>query len=76
MKRYGKSAGSPAVSGVNGVFDNMIPVRNSYASQHLPRAMLLTYPMPAMVAVPVSRVVRLRQAHLFLDSRGALVGRR
>ena len=30
---------------VNGVFDNMIPVRNSYAlSEHLPRAVLLTYP--------------------------------
>ena len=30
---------------VNGVFDNMIPVRNSYMlSEHLPNAMLLTYP--------------------------------
>ena len=29
----------------NGVFDNMLPVRNSYAlAEHLPRAMLLTYP--------------------------------
>src|SRR5271156_1641192 len=30
---------------VNGIFDNMIPVRNSYMlSEHLPNAMLLTYP--------------------------------
>jgi hypothetical protein len=30
---------------VNGVFDNMIPVRNSYMlSEHLPNAMLLIYP--------------------------------
>jgi len=30
---------------MNGVFDNMIPVRNSSAlGEHLPRAMLLTYP--------------------------------
>ena len=30
---------------VNGVFDTMIPIRNSYAlGEHLPRAMLLTYP--------------------------------
>jgi pimeloyl-ACP methyl ester carboxylesterase len=30
---------------VNGVFDNMIPVRNSYfLAEHLPKAMLLTYP--------------------------------
>jgi pimeloyl-ACP methyl ester carboxylesterase len=30
---------------VNGVFDNMIPVRNSYRlSEHLPNATLLTYP--------------------------------
>jgi pimeloyl-ACP methyl ester carboxylesterase len=30
---------------VNGVFDIMIPVRNSYLlSEHLPNAVLLTYP--------------------------------
>jgi pimeloyl-ACP methyl ester carboxylesterase len=30
---------------VSGVFDNLIPVRNSYfLAEHLPRAMLLTYP--------------------------------
>jgi pimeloyl-ACP methyl ester carboxylesterase len=30
---------------VNGIFDNMIPVRNSYMlSEHLPNAMLVTYP--------------------------------
>lgn len=30
---------------VNGIFDNMIPVRNSYfLAEHLPYAMLLTYP--------------------------------
>jgi len=34
---------------VDGVFDNMIPVRNSYMlSEHLPNAMLLTYPTLGM----------------------------
>jgi pimeloyl-ACP methyl ester carboxylesterase len=54
---------------VNGVFDNMIPVRNSYMlSEHLPNAMLLTYPDAghgSLFQFPKSFV---RQASLFLDS--------
>jgi pimeloyl-ACP methyl ester carboxylesterase len=54
---------------VNGVFDQMIPVRNSYLlAEHLPNAMLLTYPDAghgSLFQFPVSFV---RQATLFLDS--------
>ena len=54
---------------VNGVFDNMIPVRNSYLlSEHLPNAMLLTYPDAghgSLFQFPESFV---RQASLFLES--------
>jgi pimeloyl-ACP methyl ester carboxylesterase len=53
---------------MNGVFDNMIPVRNSYMlSEHLPDAMLLTYPDAghgSLFQYPESFV---RQATLFLD---------
>ena len=45
---------------VNGVFDSMIPVSNSYfLAEHLPNAMLLTYPDAGpWVAVSVSSVIR------------------
>jgi len=54
---------------VNGVRDTMIPVRNSYLlAEHLPNAMLLTYPDAghgSLFQFPDSFV---RQATLFLDS--------
>jgi pimeloyl-ACP methyl ester carboxylesterase len=54
---------------VNGVFDNMIPVRNSYAlGEHLPRAMLLTYPDAGHGSLFQFHESFVRQASLFLDS--------
>ena len=54
---------------VNGVFDNMIPVRNSYAlGEHLPRAMLLTYPDAGHGSLFQYHESFVRQASLFLDS--------
>jgi pimeloyl-ACP methyl ester carboxylesterase len=54
---------------VNGVRDTMIPVRNSYLlAEHLPNAMLVTYPDAghgSLFQFPASFV---RQATLFLDS--------
>jgi pimeloyl-ACP methyl ester carboxylesterase len=53
---------------VNGVFDQMIPVRNSYfLAEHLPNAVLLTYPDAghgSLFQYPASFV---RQAEQFLD---------
>jgi pimeloyl-ACP methyl ester carboxylesterase len=69
-ERYGKLRGiaQPCLV-VNGVFDNMIPVRNSYAlAEHLPRAVLITYPDAghgSLFQYPESFV---RQASQFLDS--------
>jgi pimeloyl-ACP methyl ester carboxylesterase len=54
---------------VNGVFDNMIPVRNSYMlSEHLPNALLLTYPDAGHGSLFQFYNSFVRQASLFLDS--------
>lgn len=54
---------------VNGVFDNMIPVRNSYfLAEHLPHAMLLTYPDAGHGSLFQFHQSFVRQASLFLDS--------
>src|SRR5580693_4041321 len=54
---------------VNGVFDNMIPVRNSYMlSEHLPNAILLTYPDSGHGSLFQFHRSFVRQASLFLDS--------
>ena len=53
---------------VNGVFDNMIPVRNSYMlSEHLPNALLLTYPDAGHGSLFQFHGSFVRQASLFLD---------
>jgi pimeloyl-ACP methyl ester carboxylesterase len=54
---------------VNGIFDNMIPVRNSYMlSEHLPNAMLLTYPDAGHGSLFQFHNSFVKQASLFLDS--------
>jgi pimeloyl-ACP methyl ester carboxylesterase len=54
---------------VNGVFDNMIPVRNSYMlSEHLPNALLMTYPNAAHGSLFQFHESFVRQAAQFLDS--------
>lgn len=54
---------------INGVFDNMIPVRNSYfLGEHLPNAMLLTYPDAGHGSLFQFHDSFVRQAKLFLDS--------
>jgi pimeloyl-ACP methyl ester carboxylesterase len=54
---------------VNGVFDNMIPVRNSYfLGEHLPNAMLLTYPDAGHGSLFQFHESFVSQAKLFLDS--------
>ena len=54
---------------VNGVFDNMIPVRNSYAlGEHLPTALLLTYPDAGHGSLFQFHESFVTQASLFLDS--------
>jgi pimeloyl-ACP methyl ester carboxylesterase len=53
---------------VNGVFDNMIPVRNSYMlSEHLPNALLMTYPDAGHGSLFQFHDSFVRQAALFLD---------
>jgi pimeloyl-ACP methyl ester carboxylesterase len=54
---------------VNGIFDNMIPVRNSYMlAEHLPNAMLVTYPDAGHGSLFQFHESFVRQATLFLDS--------
>ena len=54
---------------VNGVGDTMIPVRNSYfLAEHLPNAMLVTYPDAGHGSLFQHPVSFVRQAMLFLDS--------
>lgn len=54
---------------VNGVLDNMIPVRNSYTlAEHLPRAMLLTYPDAGHGSLFQYHESFVKHASLFLDS--------
>jgi pimeloyl-ACP methyl ester carboxylesterase len=54
---------------LNGVFDNMIPVRNSYMlSEHLPNAMLITYPDAGHGSLFQFHESFVRQASLFLNS--------
>jgi pimeloyl-ACP methyl ester carboxylesterase len=54
---------------VNGIFDNMIPVRNSYMlGEQLPKAMLLTYPDSGHGSLFQFHTSFVRQASLFLDS--------
>jgi pimeloyl-ACP methyl ester carboxylesterase len=55
---------------VNGVFDNPIPIRNSYLlSEHLPNAMLLTYPDAGHGSLFQFHESFVRQASLFLGSK-------
>ena len=54
---------------VNGVFDNMIPVRNSYMlSEHLPNALLMTYPDAGHGSLFQFHESFVRQAAQFLDA--------
>jgi len=54
---------------VNGTFDNMIPVRNSYMlAEHLPNAMLVTYPDAGHGSLFQFHDSFVKQAELFLDS--------
>jgi len=54
---------------VNGVLDQMIPVRNSYMlAEHLPNAMLLTYPDAGHGSLYQFHDSFVRQAELFLDA--------
>jgi len=54
---------------VNGVFDNMIPVRNSYfLAEHLPNATLLVYPDAGHGSLFQFHDSFVQQATLFLDS--------
>jgi pimeloyl-ACP methyl ester carboxylesterase len=58
---------------VNGILDRLIPVRNSYSlAEHLPNAMLLTYPDAGHGSLFQYHQSFVQQASLFLD--GGVVG--
>jgi pimeloyl-ACP methyl ester carboxylesterase len=53
---------------VNGVHDTMIPIRNSYMlGEHLPNAMLLTYPDAGHGSLIQFHDSFVRQAEMFLE---------
>jgi pimeloyl-ACP methyl ester carboxylesterase len=53
---------------VNGVFDNMIPIRNSFMlAEHLPSAMLIVYPDAGHGSLFQFHDSFVKQAELFLD---------
>jgi pimeloyl-ACP methyl ester carboxylesterase len=55
---------------MNGVFDSMIPVRNSYfLAEHLPNAMLVTYPDAGHGSLFQFHESFVKQASLFFDSQ-------
>lgn len=69
-ERFGKLRGitQPCLV-VNGVFDRMIPVRNSYLlAEHLPNAMLVTYPDAGHGSLFQFHDSFVQQATLLLDS--------
>jgi len=58
---------------INGVFDEMIPVRNSYwLSAHLPNAVLMTYPDSGHGSLCQFHESFTRQAAAFLASQSAV----
>ena len=69
-ERFGKLRGiTQSCLVVNGVFDKMIPVRNSYLlAEHLPNAMLVTYPDAGHGSLFQFHDSFVQQATLLLDS--------
>jgi pimeloyl-ACP methyl ester carboxylesterase len=67
-QRFAKLHSQPCLV-MNGVFDNVIPVKNSYMlSEHLPNAMLLTYPDATDGSLFQFNKSFVRQTSSFLES--------